>query len=61
MPEGILNYRGLNYVALTLRAEQSEGAVLCPFTMEAAMPILSGYHRPASTPQPLWEERAGLY
>ena len=61
MPEGILNYRGLNYVALTLRAEQSEGAVLSPLTMEVPMPILSGYQRPASAPQPPWEERVGSY
>jgi len=61
VPEGILNYRGPNYVALTLRAEQSEGAVLCPLTMEAPMPIPSGYQRPASAPQPRWAERAKAY
>ena len=61
VPEGILNYRGPNYVALTLRAERSEGAVLCPLTMEATMPILTGYQRPASAPQPQWTERVEAY
>lgn len=61
VPEDILNYGGPNYVALTLRAEQSEGAVLCPLTMEATMPILTGYRYPASAPQPQWTERKEAY
>lgn len=57
VPEDILNYRGPDFVALTLRVEQSEGALLCPLNMEGSMPILNGYQRPASARHPQWTER----
>ncbi|KAF2092799.1 putative beta-galactosidase E [Rhizodiscina lignyota] len=61
VPEGILNYDGMNTVALTLWALNKEGARLGSLGLEPQMPVLSGYRKPALSPQPRWSPRAGAY
>jgi hypothetical protein len=61
VPEGILNYNGKNYVALTLWALDAEGAQVNGFELVHGTPILSGYRKPAPAPQPAWSPRKGAY
>lgn len=61
VPEGILNYNGINYIALTLWALDENGARIDRLELVASRPIFSGYRRPDSAPQPAWEERLGAY
>ncbi|RDW74825.1 beta-galactosidase-1 [Coleophoma cylindrospora] len=61
VPEGILNYDGRNYIALTLWALDQEGCQLGGFELVPQMPVFSGYQRPAPAPQPIWMQRQGAY
>ncbi|RYO73729.1 hypothetical protein DL766_005229 [Monosporascus sp. MC13-8B] len=61
VPEGILNYNGTNYLALTLWAQQAGGARLQGLTLEADAVIQSGMKKSSLSPQPAWEERGGAY
>ncbi|GFF25268.1 probable beta-galactosidase E [Aspergillus udagawae] len=61
VPEGILNYNGVNYVALTLWALESQGALVGGLELVASTPFLSGYRKPAPAPQPGWKPRRGAY
>lgn len=61
VPEGVLNYDGKNYVALTLWALDNDGAKLGGFELVPQMPVLSGYQKPAQVAQPGWTVRAGAY
>lgn len=46
VPEGILNYQGQNFVAITLWAQQEEGAKLEGLELVADAVIQSGYQKP---------------
>ncbi|GFG08426.1 probable beta-galactosidase E [Aspergillus lentulus] len=61
VPEGILNYNGVNYVALTLWALEPQGALVGGLELVASTPIQSGYRKPAPGPQPGWKPRRGAY
>ncbi|KAF7177626.1 hypothetical protein CNMCM7691_005987 [Aspergillus felis] len=61
VPEGILNYSGINYVALTLWALEAQGALVGGLELVASTPFLSGYRKPAPAPQPGWKPRRGAY
>jgi len=61
VPEGILNYNGLNYIGLTLWSLDAEGVKLESFQLVADAAIMWGYGRPASSPQPAWSLRTGAY
>ena len=61
VPEGILNYRGTNYVALLLWALDAEGAKLDGFDLAAGVPVLSGYGAVVASPQTGWSAREGAY
>jgi len=61
VPEGILNYNGVNYVGITLWALDPQGAKLNSLELVPQMPVLSGYSKPALSPQPGWERREGAY
>ena len=61
VPEGILNYRGTNYVSLTLWALRPAGARLGGLALVPEMPVMSGYRRPALAPQPKYQKREGAY
>lgn len=61
VPEGILNHRGENYVALTLWANDDVGAKLGGFTLQATAVLQSGYGSVVAAPQPAWTMRSGAY
>ncbi|QMW42944.1 hypothetical protein AFCA_007162 [Aspergillus flavus] len=61
VPEGILNYRGTNYVALSLWALESDGAKLGSFELSYTTPVLTGYGNVESPEQPKYEQRKGAY
>ncbi|KAL1986538.1 hypothetical protein VTN96DRAFT_6116 [Rasamsonia emersonii] len=65
VPEGILNYHGINYIALSLWALDKEGARLAGLRLALTghtQAVLSGYGRPvALSPMPEWEERRDAY
>lgn len=47
VPEGILNYDGQNYLALTLWSLESGGAKIAGLFLEMGTPVQSGYKKPA--------------
>lgn len=61
VPEGILNYSGTNWLALSLWAQDEEGAQLGGIHLVPTAIIQSGYQRPHAAPQPGWSERPGAY
>lgn len=61
VPEGILNYHGMNTIALTLWAHDAEGAKLDGLELKADAIIATGAVRPELVESPAWEERDGAY
>lgn len=61
VPEGVLNYRGENHLAITLWAMEEEGARIGGIKWEAGMVSISGFGVIEPAPQPVWEERKGAY
>ncbi|OKL55621.1 putative beta-galactosidase E [Talaromyces atroroseus] len=61
VPEGILNYNGDNFIAVTLWAMDTDGAKLAGLDLVPTAVIKSGYSRPALAPQPTWTLRDGAY
>ncbi|KAJ5413180.1 hypothetical protein N7465_005485 [Penicillium sp. CMV-2018d] len=61
IPEGILNHEGDNHIALTIWAQDKEGATLGKLELVPTSVIRSGYNRPQAAPQPLWTKRAQSY
>lgn len=61
VPEGILDYHGTNYIALSLWAQDEDGASVPSFALQANADIISGYTPPALSPQPSWSLRADAY
>ncbi|KAL4871183.1 putative beta-galactosidase A [Aspergillus spectabilis] len=60
VPEGILNYRGRNWVAVTLWAQESEGAKLESFELEYGRPVRTTLDVEL-TEQPRYRERRGVF
>ncbi|KAE8151998.1 putative beta-galactosidase A [Aspergillus avenaceus] len=56
VPEGILNYRGTNYIALSLWGLE-EGAKLSSFELSYTTPVLTGYGEVEAPEQPRYERR----
>jgi hypothetical protein len=61
VPEGILNYGSKNYLALTLWAQDPEGAQVNGLQLVFGTPVFSGYSKPSAAPQPPWSPRKGAY
>ncbi|EGU81550.1 hypothetical protein FOXB_07937 [Fusarium oxysporum f. sp. conglutinans Fo5176] len=61
VPEGILNYKGENTVALTLWALDEAGARVKGFRLEADGIIQSGYKKPGLANLAGWQERPDAY
>ncbi|KAK7705855.1 hypothetical protein SLS64_007803 [Diaporthe eres] len=57
VPEGILNYDGQNYLALTLWSLESSGAKLDGLSLEMGTPLQSGYTKPALVDGESYSER----
>ncbi|KAE8380239.1 glycoside hydrolase superfamily [Aspergillus bertholletiae] len=62
VPEGILNYNGINHIAVTLWGLDG-GAALGPkgLHLVASRPIWSGYRKPVAVEWPRYVERAEAY
>lgn len=67
VPEGILNYSGQNFVAITLWAQQAGGAKLGGLELVADAVIQSGYRKPRMSwtdgfqVSDVWNHRDGTY
>lgn len=67
MPEGILNYSGQNFIAITLWAQQEGGAKLGGLELVADTVIQSGYQKPRMSWSDeaqggdVWRQREGAY
>jgi Beta-galactosidase jelly roll domain/Beta-galactosidase, domain 3 len=61
VPQGILNYQSENWVAVTLWAQDSNGAQLDSFELINQTPVLTALTGIVSSPQPAYTERAWAY
>lgn len=61
VPQGILNYGGTNYVAITLWSQEEGGAKLGGLQLVTGATIQSGMKDPGLSPMPVWTERHGAY
>ena len=61
VPEGILNYHGNNYVALSLWSFDQGGNGLSGLDLVSTARIMTGYTRPRNAPMTGWKRRAGAY
>ena len=61
MPEGILNYRGSNTIAVAIWATQPGGARIAPLSLKAGTPVLTGRRPVILVAAPAWTERPGAY
>lgn len=61
VPEGILNYRGTNWVGLSLWALQEGGAKLDAFELVNTTPVKTGMKEVKPVEQPAYSARKGAY
>lgn len=61
VPEGILNYHGTNYIALTLWAQAAGGARIEGLTLESTAIVQSGYGSVELSPMPAYTPRLNAY
>lgn len=63
VPEGILNYNGENWIAVSLWSTDANGggASLGGLELGTDAVVESAYRKPALSPQPAWSQRAGAY
>ncbi|OJZ84692.1 glycoside hydrolase family 35 protein [Aspergillus luchuensis CBS 106.47] len=61
VPEGILNYNGSNYLAVTIWAMDESSFKLNGLRLQANAVLQSGYHKPSLVKGEAYKERAGSY
>jgi hypothetical protein len=61
VPQGILNHRGQNWLAVEVWAQQSQGAKLTNFTLTAGTPVWTSMKEPSMVETPDYRKRAGAY
>lgn len=61
VPQGILNYYGMNWVAVEVWSRQANGAQLTNFSLVADTPLWTSYQAPEMVPTPNYAKRAGAY
>ena len=61
IPEGIINHKGCNYIALTLWALDAKGARLTVVGLSYDKVIQSGYRPPYLVKGSRWKKRTGAY
>ena len=61
VPEGILDYHGTNYVALSLWSFDEAGNGLGGLELRPTAKIMTGSHKIRNAPMPAWERREGAY
>jgi hypothetical protein len=61
VPEGILNYRGDNYIAVSIWGLEAEAVKPVSIELVAGMPVRSGFGEIQLAPMEQWVERDGAY
>ncbi|OIW30547.1 glycoside hydrolase family 35 protein [Coniochaeta ligniaria NRRL 30616] len=61
VPEGILNYKGENWIGLAVWALESGGAKVPGFTLKAGNPVITGRQKVEVVDAPGWKARQGAY
>lgn len=61
VPQGILNYQGTNWLAVSLWAQEDDGAKLDDFELVAEHPVLTALTGIESVDQPKYKKRSGAY
>jgi beta-galactosidase len=61
VPEGILNYNGSNYIALSLWSLDKEGSKLESLSLEYDTVVKSGYSKPGIVSASKYHKRKGAY
>lgn len=61
IPEGILNYNGSNYLALSIWSTSSADFSLAGLDLKADAVIQSGYHKPGLVQGQRYAERLDAY
>lgn len=61
VPEGILNYKGENWIGLAVWALESGGAKVPGFTLKAGNPVITGRKKVVVVDAPGWQAREGAY
>ncbi|PCG98627.1 Glycoside hydrolase, family 35 [Penicillium occitanis (nom. inval.)] len=61
VPQGILNYQGTNWIAVTIWAQQASGAKLDDFQLIKETPVMSALTGIKSVEQPWYSARMGAY
>jgi hypothetical protein len=61
VPEGILNYQGTNYIAVTLWSQDKSGNSLASFNISIAALVQSGYGKVTLVDSPPYSSREGAY
>ena len=61
VPEGILNYHGTNYIALSLWGFDAGGNKLSGLELQPTAQIMTGYGTVTNSPMLAYSPRAGAY
>ena len=61
VPEGILDYHGTNYIALSLWGFDAVGNKLGGLELVPTAKVMTGYGVVGNAPMPAWEQRSGAY
>lgn len=61
VPEGVWNYQGKNFVAVSLWSQEEEGVKVDSLSLVSGPVVQSGFGAIEPAPQPAWEEREGVY
>ena len=61
VPEGILNYRGENWVAVTVWSQQEGGAKVDGIRLTSSTPVLTAYQEVELVDMPAWKLREEAY
>jgi beta-galactosidase len=61
VPEGILNYRGENWVGITVWALENTGAKVPGLELTAGTPVWTGREKVKLVDSPAWSQRKGAY
>ena len=61
VPEGILNYRGENWISVTLWSQEEGGAKVDGIKITAGTAVMTSYQDVELVDMPAWEQREGAY
>jgi hypothetical protein len=61
VPEGILNYHGENWIAVTLWSQDEGGAKIDGIQLMVGTPVMTAYQDVELVDMPAWKQREGAY